>query len=68
MLGKESQPWGIHRISGAGDFVVANRLSYEFDLQGPRYVNPPELKPRFTDVFQQYDDPHSLLFCPGCFK
>ncbi|KAJ5385785.1 polyketide synthase [Penicillium cosmopolitanum] len=35
MLGKESQPWGIHRISGAGDFVVANRLSYEFDLQGP---------------------------------
>ena len=37
MLGKESQPWGIHRISGSGDFVVANRLSYEFDLQGPRY-------------------------------
>lgn len=37
MLGKETQPWGIHRISGSGDFVVANRLSYEFDLQGPRY-------------------------------
>ncbi|EFE31625.1 polyketide synthase, putative [Trichophyton benhamiae CBS 112371] len=35
MLGKETQPWGIHRISGSGDFVVANRLSYEFDLQGP---------------------------------
>ncbi|KAJ9306417.1 hypothetical protein DTO217A2_4156 [Paecilomyces variotii] len=35
MLGKESQPWGIHRISGSGDFVVANRISYEFDLQGP---------------------------------
>lgn len=39
MLGKETQPWGIHRISGSGDFVVANRLSYEFDLQGPRYVH-----------------------------
>lgn len=37
MLERESQPWGIHRISGAGDFVVANRLSYEYDLQGPRY-------------------------------
>lgn len=37
MFGKETQPWGIHRISGSGDFVVANRLSYEFDLQGPRY-------------------------------
>lgn len=37
MLGRETQPWGIHHISGAGDFVVANRLSYEYDLQGPRY-------------------------------
>jgi acyl transferase domain-containing protein len=36
MMGKKTQPYGIHRISGAGDFVVANRLSYEFDLQGPR--------------------------------
>ncbi|TPX21012.1 Type I Iterative Polyketide synthase (PKS) [Coccidioides immitis] len=35
MLGRETQPWGIHRISGSGDFVVANRLSYEFDLRGP---------------------------------
>ncbi|KAL8376833.1 hypothetical protein RB595_007791 [Gaeumannomyces hyphopodioides] len=35
MMAKETQPYGIHRISGAGDFVVANRLSYEFDLQGP---------------------------------
>ncbi|CAG7940410.1 unnamed protein product [Penicillium nalgiovense] len=35
MLGRETQPWGIHHISGAGDFVVANRLSYEYDLQGP---------------------------------
>ncbi|KAG5932866.1 putative PKS/NRPS-like protein biosynthetic cluster [Claviceps sorghi] len=40
MMGKESQPWGIHRISGGGDFVIANRLSYEFDLRGPRYICP----------------------------
>lgn len=39
MLERETQPWGIHRISGSGDFAVANRLSYEFDLQGPRYVS-----------------------------
>lgn len=38
MMGKETQPWGTHRISGSGDFVVANRLSYEFDLRGPRYA------------------------------
>ena len=38
MLGKETQPWGIHRIAGSGDWAVSNRLSYEFDLKGPRYM------------------------------
>jgi acyl transferase domain-containing protein len=38
MFAKETQPWGIHRLTGTGDWALSNRLSYEMDLQGPRYV------------------------------
>lgn len=34
---KDTQSTGLYRISGAGDFVLANRVSYEFDFKGPRY-------------------------------
>jgi len=27
---------GMYRTTGAGDFVLANRVSYEYDLRGPR--------------------------------
>jgi hypothetical protein len=33
---KDSQDFGIYRITGAGDFVLANRISYEYDFKGPR--------------------------------
>lgn len=33
---KDNQQYGIHRVSGYGDFVLANRVSYEMDLAGPR--------------------------------
>ena len=33
---KENQQYGLHRVSGYGDFVLANRVSYEMDLAGPR--------------------------------
>ncbi|KXT04055.1 hypothetical protein AC578_4908 [Pseudocercospora eumusae] len=32
---KENQQYGLHRIVGTGDFVISNRLSYEFDINGP---------------------------------
>ncbi|KAJ6008477.1 Acyl transferase/acyl hydrolase/lysophospholipase [Penicillium herquei] len=32
---KENQQYGLHRVSGYGDFVLANRVSYELDLMGP---------------------------------
>ncbi|KID94120.1 Beta-ketoacyl synthase, partial [Metarhizium majus ARSEF 297] len=35
MFAKEPQQYGLHRITGTGDFVIANRLSYEFDIRGP---------------------------------
>ena len=34
---KDTQNTGLYRITGAGDFVLANRVSYEFDFKGPRY-------------------------------
>ena len=29
---------GAYRLTGIGDFVLGNRISYEYDLKGPRYV------------------------------
>ena len=36
MFSREPQQYGMHRIVGTGDFVISNRLSYEFDIKGPR--------------------------------
>jgi acyl transferase domain-containing protein len=33
---KETQHRGGYRVTGYGDFVLGNRVSYEFDLHGPR--------------------------------
>ena len=38
MWAKEPQQWGMHRVGGYGDFLLANRISYEMDLHGPRYI------------------------------
>ncbi|KFZ17505.1 hypothetical protein V502_04560 [Pseudogymnoascus sp. VKM F-4520 (FW-2644)] len=38
MQAKESQQSGMYRITGYGDFVVANRVSYEFGFKGPSVV------------------------------
>lgn len=35
MGAKETQQTSMYRIMARGDFVVANRVSYEFGLQGP---------------------------------
>jgi acyl transferase domain-containing protein len=35
---KDTQDFGMYRITGSGDFVLANRISYEYDLKGPRCV------------------------------
>lgn len=39
MFAKENQQYGLHRVSGYGDFVLANRVSYEMDFTGPRLVH-----------------------------
>lgn len=35
---RETQNWGPYRYVGYGDFALSNRVSYEMDLQGPRFV------------------------------
>jgi acyl transferase domain-containing protein len=40
MFERDPQQYGIYRVTGSGDFVLANRVSYEMDLQGPRCVGP----------------------------
>jgi hypothetical protein len=48
MLEKDPQQHGIYRLTGMGDFVLPNRVSYEMDLQGPRYVNGTSSSPLAT--------------------
>jgi acyl transferase domain-containing protein len=35
---KDTQDFGVYRLTGKGDFLLGNRISYEYDLKGPRYV------------------------------
>ncbi|OQE44310.1 hypothetical protein PENCOP_c002G00914 [Penicillium coprophilum] len=35
---KEAQQYGLYRISGYGDYMLPNRVSYEMDLTGPSMV------------------------------
>jgi acyl transferase domain-containing protein len=35
---KDAQHVHDYRLTGTSDFVAANRISYEFDFKGPRYV------------------------------
>jgi acyl transferase domain-containing protein len=36
---KDAQERGKYRITGSSDFVLGNRMSYEYDFKGPRYVH-----------------------------
>ena len=36
---KDTQDFGSYRITGYGDFLLGNRISYEYDLTGPRYAS-----------------------------
>lgn len=38
MMAKDIQVSGIYRVSDSGDFAIANGVSYEYSLKGPRYV------------------------------
>ncbi|RYP07500.1 hypothetical protein DL765_009144 [Monosporascus sp. GIB2] len=38
---KDPQHLGLFRITSSNEFALANRVSYEFDLKGPRFVFQP---------------------------
>ena len=38
IFARETQNWGPYRYIGYGDFTLSNRVSYEMELQGPRFV------------------------------
>lgn len=38
MASKDTQNIAIYRLSGSCDFMLSNRVSYEYDLKGPRHV------------------------------
>ena len=44
MFARETQNWGPYRYTGFGDFTLSNRVSYEMDLRGPRFVHTCKLK------------------------
>ena len=35
---RDTQNYGTYRLTGVGDYVLGNRISYEYDLRGPRYA------------------------------
>jgi acyl transferase domain-containing protein len=38
LASRDTQNQGLYRITGSADFALANRVSYEYNLTGPRYV------------------------------
>ncbi|KAF5022679.1 hypothetical protein F66182_5227 [Fusarium sp. NRRL 66182] len=38
MSAKEPLQGGVHAVTGHGDLIMANRVSYEYDFRGPRLV------------------------------
>jgi len=61
MFAKDSQQYGLDRVSGYGDFMLANRVSYEMDLKGPRFVKCLSSLQNTALTEQQHDHPHGLL-------
>lgn len=61
MLYKETQQYGIHNVMGQYDFVIANRVSYEMDLRGPRYVDEASWSFNWL-IILQFNVQDSLLF------
>ena len=60
MFARETQNWGPYRYTGFGDFALSNRVSYEMDLQGPRFVSDRGWYCSIL-IFHQYDYANRVL-------
>lgn len=38
MAHRDNQDYNAHRVLGGTDFALPNRVAYEYDLKGPRYI------------------------------
>ena len=73
MNSRDVQNFGAYRLTGIGDFVLGNRISYEYNLKGPRCVYMDDTAPAsWLDgclsstlwlIYQQYDYKDRLFFC-----
>lgn len=67
LFAKEPHQYGIHRVVHVGDFAFFNRLSYDMELQAPRYISWAHpvinvcLQDHLTDHTLQQDSSRSLL-------
>ena len=53
MSARETQHSGGYIVTGHGDLMISNRVSYEYDLRGPRYVDGIDIHniaPAYTDI------------------
>lgn len=53
MSARETQQSGGYIVTGHGDLMISNRVSYEYDLRGPRYVDEIDIQataPAYTDI------------------
>ena len=55
---KDDQNSNMYRMAGYSDFVISNRVSYEFDFRGPRYVQ--------NSVCDRVRPLPTSLIDPGC--
>lgn len=62
IIQKDVQNNQLYKIAAGADFTLANRLSYEYDFQGPRYVFRCCLhRSSRTDSCQKYDCSYCLF-------
>jgi acyl transferase domain-containing protein len=53
---KDGQNSNMYRMTGYSDFAISNRVSYEFDFRGPRYVQN-SVRDRVRSLFTSLIDP-----------
>jgi hypothetical protein len=67
IFAKENQQYGLHRVTGYGDFMLSDRVSYEMDLIGPRLVNRCFSQfMSFADQCEKHGGSYWLLSRPCC--
>ena len=62
MDAKDTANSHMYRLTGYSEPFIANRISYEFDFKGPRYVHKSAVGQEGADSILEYDNSDSLFF------